>query len=99
MDYLRLKQTFCLLASEGTTLWSFFWFEVRDMEKLLDFWVVFLSTAVLSVCDVLRQIILSFGGCSGRSEDLSAVPALPILPGQEVFCHRSSIHIGTILVL
>lgn len=69
------------------------------MEKLLDFWVVFLSTAVLSVCDVLRQIILSFGGCSGRSEDLSAVPALPILPGQEVFCHRSSIHIGTILVL
>lgn len=41
---------------------------------------VFLSTAVLFVCDILRQIILSFGDSSGRSEDLSPVPALPILP-------------------
>lgn len=50
------------------------------MEKLLDFWVFFLSTAVLFICDILRQIILSFRGCSGRCEDLSPVPALPILP-------------------
>lgn len=34
-----------------------FWFGVGDMEKLLDFWVVFLSTAVLFVCNILRQII------------------------------------------
>lgn len=51
MDYLRLKQTFCLLASEGTTLWSFFWLGVGDMKELLDFCVVFLSTAVLFICD------------------------------------------------
>lgn len=50
------------------------------MEKLLDVWVVFLSTAVLLFCDIQRQIILSFGGCSGSSGDLSRVPALPILP-------------------
>lgn len=53
---------------------------VGDMEKLLDFWVFFLSTTVLFICDLLRQIILSFEGCSGRSEDMSPVPALPILP-------------------
>lgn len=32
-----------------------FWFGVGDMEKLLDFWVVFLSIAVLFVCNILRQ--------------------------------------------
>lgn len=82
VDYLRLKQAFCFLASEVTTFWSFLE-GGGDTEKLLDFWAVlgvFLSTAVLFVCDVLRQIILSFGGSSGRSEDLSPFPALPILP-------------------
>lgn len=45
----------------------------------------FLSTAVLFVCDILRQIILSFGDYSGRSEDLIPVPALPILPRAGIF--------------
>lgn len=63
------RDNFMVLFDWGWGIWK----------SYLIFLGVFLSAAVPFVCDILRQIILYFGGCSGRSEDLIPVPAMPIL--------------------